>query len=151
MNLQGKSLLIFGSRSLADSRVDAAIGNFLTGSSYQFIITALDPEGVCERVRRYVKASRQGLVLIQTSLDQTRAQGMHDARSRRALEMADHMLAIWDGHSKGTRGEIILARRMRVPTSIIKLQTPGAAESPDANDEFDFDLSDNAELFEAIA
>jgi hypothetical protein len=47
---------------------------------------------------------------------------MHEARSIAALKMADHMLAIWDGKSKGTDGEIRMARKMGVPTTIIRLE-----------------------------
>lgn len=48
---------------------------------------------------------------------------MHEARSITALKMADHMLAIWDGVSKGTAGEIKLAKKMGVPTTIITIKT----------------------------
>lgn len=47
---------------------------------------------------------------------------MHEARSIIALKMADHMLAIWDGKSKGTLNEIDLAEKMGVPTTVIKMK-----------------------------
>jgi len=46
---------------------------------------------------------------------------MHNRRSIAALKMSDHMLAIWDGQSKGTSGEIQLAKKMGVKTTTIKL------------------------------
>lgn len=46
---------------------------------------------------------------------------MHEARSIAALKLADHMLAIWDGQSKGTAGEIKLAEKMGTPTTVVRL------------------------------
>lgn len=129
MNINGKSLLVFGSRTLDDSRIETVIANFMKGTDYKYIITALDPGGVCERVKHYAKKCRMGITLIQVGLDSAKARGMHYERSKQALQMADHMLAIWDGESKGTAGEILLAKKMNVPTTIKKL-TP----YPKAND-----------------
>lgn len=122
MNIKGKSLLVFGSRTLDDIRIESEIGKFISGTDYHFIITALDPSGVCERVKHYAKSCRYGIILIQVGLNAARAQGMHEARSITALKMADHMLAIWDGKSKGTAGEIKLAQKMGVPTTVIILK-----------------------------
>jgi len=122
MNLVGKSLLVFGSRTLDDERVEAEVAKFIDGTDYRIIITALDPRGVCERVKHFAKASRLGITLIQVGLNQAHARGMHNRRSIAAMKMADHMLAIWDGSSKGTAGEIRLAKKMGVPTTIIRLE-----------------------------
>ena len=122
MKIEGKSLLVFGSRTLDDERIEAEVGKFIEGADYRYIVTALDPGGVCERVKHFAKACRLGVTLIQVGLDQKRARGMHEARSIAALKMADHVLAIWDGSSKGTKGEIKLAKKMGVPTTIIRLE-----------------------------
>jgi hypothetical protein len=122
MKLEGKSLLVFGSRTLDDSRIEAEVAKMVEGSDYRFIVTALDPSGVCERVKHFAKACRLGITLIQVGLDQKRALGMHEARSIEALKMADHMLAIWDGKSKGTAGEIKLAKKMGVPMTVVILE-----------------------------
>ena len=122
MNITGKSLLVFGSRTLDDERIEAEVAKFIDGTDYRIIVTALDPCGVCERVKHFAKKSRLGITLIQVGLDEKRARGMHEARSIAALKMADHMLAIWDGSSKGTAGEIKLAKKMGVPTTIIQLE-----------------------------
>ena len=50
MKIEGKSLLVFGSRTLDDERVEAEVGKFIDGTDYRIIVTALDPGGVCERV-----------------------------------------------------------------------------------------------------
>lgn len=128
MKIEGKSLLVFGSRTLNDVRIEAEIVRFMEGSDYKYIITAIDPGGVCERVKHYAKACRHGAVLIQIGLDSSRGRGMHEARSIEALKMADHMLAIWDGKSKGTAGEIKLAKKMGVPMTIVILEPLGGAE-----------------------
>lgn len=44
------------------------------------------------------------------------------------MKMADHMLAIWDGKSKGTAGEIRLANKMNVPTTIV-IMNPKSLDS----------------------
>lgn len=142
MNLTGKSLLIFGSRSLDDERIEQEIGKFINGTDYCFIVTALDPGGVCERVKHFAKASRLGITLIQVGLDQRRGRGMHAARSIAAMKMADHMLAIWDGKSKGTAGEIKLAEKMGVPMTIIRL-TPHPRPTPAA---LDLDMKNLSEI-----
>ena len=122
MKLEGRALLIFGSRTLDSYQVDEVIVEFLNRSEYSFIITALDPDGVCQRVKQVAKTRKSGVVLIEIGLDEKRAQGMHEARSIIALKMADHMLAIWDGKSKGTLNEIDLAEKMGVPTTVIKMK-----------------------------
>ena len=121
MKLEGKSLLVFGSRTLDDERIEQECARFVDGTDYRIIVTALDPGGVCERVKHWAKACRLGVTLIQVGLNQARARGMHEARSIAALKMADHMLAIWDGASKGTAGEIRLAKKMGVPTTVLRL------------------------------
>ena len=122
MKIEGKSLLVFGSRTLDDERIEAEVGKFIDGTDYRIIVTALDPGGVCERVKHWAKACRLGVTLIQVGLNQAHARGMHNRRSIAALKMADHMLAIWDGASKGTAGEIALAKKMGVPTTIVRLE-----------------------------
>lgn len=122
MKLEGRSLLVFGSRTIDDDRVDAEIEKHITAGGYTFVITALDPTGVCARARRWAKSSRKGLTVIQVGLDGSHARGMWNRRSLKALAMADHMLAIWDGVSDGTRGEIELARKKKVPTTIVRMK-----------------------------
>ena len=121
MKLEGKSLLVFGSRTLDDDRIESEVAKFIDGTSFRIIVTALDPVGVCERVKHFAKASKLGITLIQVGLDKKRAAGMHESRSIVALKMADHMLAIWDGKSKGTANEIKMAGKMGVPTTIRRL------------------------------
>jgi hypothetical protein len=148
MQINGKSLLVFGSRTLDDKRIEDEIAAFIEGTDYKFIITALDPGGVCERVKHFCKASRLGIVLIQVGLDEKRGRGMHEARSAKALEMADHMLAIWDGESKGTKNEIELAKKMKVPTTVIKLQP---APKPSVNlEEFGIELPDFEQMMKNL-
>jgi len=119
MKIELKTLLIFGSRTLDDARVWDIIQQKAKG--YDVIITALDPRGVCAVARQYAKASRDGFVLMAVGLDSKRAAGMHEARSIKALKMADKMLAIWDGRSKGTQNEIGLASKLNVPHEVITL------------------------------
>ena len=133
MKIEGKALLVFGSRTLNDERIEAEVGSFIGNTDYRIIVTALDPVGVCERVKQFAKASRLGITLVQVGLDKKRAGGMHEARSIAALKMADHMLAIWDGKSKGTANEIKLAKKMGVPTTVIRLEPlPLCISGPDS-------------------
>jgi hypothetical protein len=143
MKLEGNSLLVFGSRTLDDERIEAEVSKFIDGTDYRIIVTALDPGGVCERVKHFAKASRLGITLIQVGLNQARARGMHEARSIAALKIADHMLAIWDGKSKGTAGEIRLAKEMGVPTTIIRLEP-----KPGLDGVFNFDMPDVSALLD---
>ena len=145
MKIEGNSLLVFGSRTLDDERIEAEVGKFIDGTDYRIIVTALDPGGVCERVKHFAKASRLGITLIQVGLNQAHARGMHNRRSIAALKMADHMLAIWDGKSKGTAGEIALAKKMGVPTTIIRLEP-----IPRYTGGLDFDTPDLAALLEEL-
>ena len=53
-----------------------------------------------------------GITIILMSKDSKRAAGMHEDRSKRAIMAADKILFIWDGSSKGTLGEMRLAKKM---------------------------------------
>ena len=121
MNLKGKSLLVLGSRTLDDGRIEEALATFVEQNNFKIIVTALDPKGVCDRVNRYAKKCQNGITLIQIGLDNSMAGGMHEHRSIKALELADHMLAFWDGKSKGTKNEIEMAEKLGVPTTVVKL------------------------------
>ena len=145
MKIEGKSLLVFGRRTLDDERIEAEVSKFIDGTDYRIIVTALDPMGVCERVKHFAKASRLGITLIQVGLNQARARGMHEARSITALKMADHMLAIWDGASKGTAGEIALAKKMGAPTTIVRLEP-----QPRYDGGLDFDMPDLSALLDEL-
>ena len=148
MTITGNSLLVFGSRTLDDERIEQEIATFIEGTDYRYIITALDPGGVCERVKHWAKACRLGITLIQVGLNSAHARGMHNRRSIAALKMADHMLAIWDGSSRGIAGEIRLADKMGVKTTIVKL-TP---KKKTPLDEIDFLIPEltEADLTELI-
>jgi hypothetical protein len=136
-SLPGPALCIFGSRTLDDPRVEAAIAAHLAAHDYRCIITALDPGGVCARVRDWTRRCRRGYILIATTLNTARAAGMHEHRSRDALTLADHLLAIWDGTSAGTAGEIALAHKLHVPTTIVRLEILSPAGAPAADPDLD--------------
>lgn len=121
MNLKGKSLLVLGSRTLDDGRIEEALATFVEQNNFKIIVTALDQKGVCDRVNRYAKKCQNGITLIQIGLNKGMAGGMHEHRSIKALELADHMLAFWDGKSKGTKNEIEMAEKLGVPTTVVKL------------------------------
>jgi len=56
------------------------------------------------------------------------AQGAFDHRSRAILQGCDRGFFIWDGRSRGTRNEIALADKLKVPYRIERLQAPGCEE-----------------------
>jgi hypothetical protein len=56
---------------------------------------------------------------------------MHNQRSIAALKMADHMLAVWDGKSSGTKAEIALAQKMGVQTTVIRLEPVSRFDTSD--------------------
>ena len=146
MNISGKSLLVFGSRTQDGESVEKEIATFIKSGGYEFIITALNPSGVCEVVKHFVRSCQIGLTLVQVGLDKGRAAGMHEARSITALKMADHMLAVWDGKSKGTSGEIRMAKKMGVPCTV-KIMAPAKKKKAAS---LVFELPDEKDIFRGL-
>ena len=116
------ALCVFGSRTLTGKKVLEVIERCQERVQADRIVTALDPRGVCEMARLFVKQSRLGLLLLAVGLNAKISRGMHDDRSRRALAMSDRVLFIWDGSSKGTKHEIHLAAKMKLPYEVVRMQ-----------------------------
>ena len=121
MIIELKTLCVFGSRTLKGKKVEKIIDDFIKNSEYNCLITSLDTRGVCEVARNYAKINKSGICLLAIGLDAKRCAGMYEARSIKALKMADHLLAIWDKKSKGTQNEIKLAEKLGIKTTIIEM------------------------------
>jgi len=106
------SLLVFGSRTLSDERVNKIISDYVEANNIKHIITSYEPDGVCKVARELYLHKMTGITIILMSKDSKRAAGMYEDRSRRAIMAADKILFIWDGSSKGTLGEMRLAKKM---------------------------------------
>ena len=112
------SLLIFGSRTLHGYNVIELINRYVQKYEPNFIITALESDGVCQEARNYLMHHRLGITFIGYTRDELRATGMFDDRSKKAIKTAERALFIWDGISKGTKHEIDLAKKYYLPYDV---------------------------------
>ena len=121
MTEQGKSaarakevrLTVFGSRSLADERVEIIIREQVQKHRVTHIVTSAEPCGVCEVARR-VTASL-GIPLVLHFLNFQYLRGAFEHRSRSVFRDSDRAVFIHDGISKGTANEVKLAEKMGLP------------------------------------
>jgi len=119
----GFKLGIFGSRTLeSDERIREIIEDEMEKYNVKEIITAAEIKGVSEEARRI--AHRKGLCQTLFSPDEKRfAEGCYHFRSILIATNSDRLLIIWDGESKGTRGEIELCRDLRLDFDLFKVKT----------------------------
>jgi hypothetical protein len=116
-----RRLAIFGSRSLAgNDRVVDIIMNAIDLLKPTAIVTAGEPEGVCETARSVAKEIPLPLHLFFVPR-QKRAFGMWHWRSVAMYENCDHVLLIHDGVSDGTKNELALAIKMKIPYTYVKV------------------------------
>ena len=91
---------IFGSRTLNDERVEAIILERLNELKATKIITAGEPDGVCEVARQMAKKYAYPLELHYVN-DQY-LQGMFEQRCKEVIEEVDYLIFVHDGKSRGT-------------------------------------------------
>jgi len=114
------NLGFFGSRTLKGEDVEEIIEKEIQKRKPTSIVTALEPGGVCASVFKTLRKKRYGIPVIAWSLDEKRCQGMYDARSRKVLNICNHMVFIHDGTSKGTLNEMAIAKKLKVSYSYYK-------------------------------
>jgi len=94
------------------------------------ITTSGETGGVCATARLLAKELRLPLLVRWADCGKF-AQGAFDHRSRAILQGCDRSFFVWDGRSRGTRNEIALADKLKVPYRIERLQGPGHAGDDD--------------------
>ena len=83
----------------------------------EYVLTASDPCGVCEMAK--VIARETAVPLKVFFLNQKEhGRGKYHWRSVAVLKDCDFCLFIHDGQSKGTRNEIVLARKLGTPHEV---------------------------------
>lgn len=118
-------LLIFGSRTLTGQSVKEIIIDQIAIHKPDMIITAGEPEGVCEMAREVAK--HLAIPLKLHFVDNAKyATGKYHMRSIAALKDCDFCLFIHDGTSKGTANEIVEAKKLNVPYSydLVEVKQP---------------------------
>ena len=119
-------LAVFGSRTLTGDAVIDAILKAIDELKPTELVTAGEPDGVCDVARNV--AREVPLPLKLHFLDTMRCgRGAFHWRSVRVYEDADHVLLIHDGKSQGTANELALAQKMKVPHTYIILEAAVAA------------------------
>lgn len=116
------NLVVFGSRSLSGDAVRAIILDEL--SRYQVrevtITTSGGTPGACQVAREVAKDLKLPL-LVRWADSGRYAKGAYDHRSKAILRGCDSALFIWDGKSRGTKNEVALADKMRVPYRLVTM------------------------------
>ena len=117
-----KQLLFFGSRTLRGEKVTSIIHSAIVRYHPDVIATAINPKGVCAEVQLYARRQENGIKLVCYTLDKSRAQGKHEARSIKAISESCAVVFVWDGESKGTANEIEIAIKLDKPHEIIRIK-----------------------------
>lgn len=104
---------VFGSRTLKDERVKTIILEKIIELQPTLIITAQEPQGVCEVAQRVCK--EYGYPLQLHFLNMIYLRGMIEQRSKEIIAESDYLVIIHDGVSQGTANEKILAKKANKP------------------------------------
>ena len=107
---------IFGSRTLTDARVKAALLEACEKFKPDMIVTAQEPRGVCEVGQQVAK--ELGLPLELHFLNFRFLRGAFHHRSTAIIKAADHLIILHDGASKGTANEIVLTKKLGKPFDV---------------------------------
>jgi len=122
-------LLVFGSRTLEDQRVELLIREVAQARGATEILTAYEPKGVCDVARRVARAIPLPLKVF--FLDFHYLRGAFEHRSKAALRECDFALIIHDGKSQGTANEHALAKKLGVPFDYRVLEPAPVVEKSD--------------------
>lgn len=133
-------LSVHGSRKLNDERVKILIMEEIDRYSVTEIVTHAEPEGVCQAARELCKEKAIPLKLHFLNFKYLR--GAFEHRSKDVLNDADRAVFIYDGKSKGTNNERILADKMKIPYSFYEMEKTEYKSSVgfDITDEWDADF-----------
>ena len=119
-NKEEFNLCVFGSRTLGDDRVRKIIIDEIKKLDATKIITAAEPNGVCEVAR--ILAKELPIPIELHYKNHRYLAGMFEHRSIDVFYSSDYALFIHDGVSKGTKNEYQIAQKMGVPSSYYTLQ-----------------------------
>jgi hypothetical protein len=107
-------LTIFGSRTLTDNRVSEIINNAIEKHKPEVILTSGETAGVCE-VARKIAAKKAITLTLKFANNEKYAAGKYASRCEQILKESDFVVFIHDGVSKGTKNEITMAKKMKIP------------------------------------
>lgn len=102
-NIKPFKIGVFGSRSLKDERVETIILEKIMEKKATLILTAQEPQGVCEVAQRICK--KYGIPLQLHFLNMLYLRGAFEQRSIEIVAEADYFVIIHDGQSRGTANE----------------------------------------------
>ena len=114
-------MAIFGSRTLIGDAVQETIMNGIAARRCTMLVTAGEPDGVCAEARAVAKKLSIPLTLHWLQ-PKERAAGKYHHRSAAVLRDCELCLFIHDGKSRGTKNEIALAKKLKVPSDIIVMK-----------------------------
>jgi hypothetical protein len=106
-------LSVQGSRSLGDERVKTILLEIINEKNISEIITHAEPEGVCQVARELARELAIPLKLHFLNFKYLR--GAFEHRSKELLKDSDFTILIHDGVSQGTKNELSLAKKMKIP------------------------------------
>lgn len=115
-----KRLGVFGSRSLADERVEILILEKMHDGGFDMIVTCQEPQGVSEVAQRVSK--KYGFPLVLHFLNMRYLRGAFEQRSKEIIAICEEFLVIHDGQSKGTANELKLVEKSGKPFQHEKLE-----------------------------
>ena len=105
-------LLIVGSRSLTDFDLSPYIP-----SDVDTVISG-GAGGIDSLAEQYADEHRLSKYILRPRYD-LYGRGAPLRRNEQAVDMADAVLAVWDGHSKGTQYTLNYAKQKNKPTTVI--------------------------------
>lgn len=110
---------IIGSRSIEDY---ALLLQAIEGMTITEVISG-GAAGVDKMAERYAK--EQGLPLTIIRPDWRKGKEAGPMRNQKIVELADQVLALWDGRSKGTTDTIRRTKKAGKPLKVLQIATKG--------------------------
>ena len=106
-------LLIVGSRSITDfdlsSYIAANVDTVISGGA----------DGIDSLAEQYADLRRISKIIVRPRYD-LYGRAAPIKRNEQMVDMADAVLVIWDGHSKGTQYTLKYAEKMNKPITLVK-------------------------------
>jgi len=148
-NIKPFKIGVFGSRTLKDERIKTIILEKIIEKNATLILTAQEPQGVCEVAQRVCKD--YGYPLQLHFLNMMYLRGAFEQRSKEVVAEADYFIIIHDGISKGTLNEKILVEQSGKPFQYEMVEPTKYNRSVGFNIKKDWDLRvDMSEEFDAF-
>ena len=125
---QANKIAIFGSRTLSDERVEEIIQQKINELTPVEIITSGETTGVNEIARNKARENKITLTLEWANNDKY-ASGKYEHRSIEILKKCNYAIFIHDGISKGTKNELLIAKKMKIKYDYIQLDLNDTADN----------------------